>query len=292
MWTISQVAKLTKISTRTLQYYDEIGLLKPSELTQSGYRLYNDEALQTLQQILFFKELGFKLKDIKEILEKPDFDKIAAFKKQKELLLLKRNRTDRLIQLLSRLEKGEQCMSFKEFDLSEYIEALENFKKSNADIVMKHWGNIDNFDMFIQKIKDDEPELAKLAIKQFGSIEKYTEAMKYNLEHFSELMDKQLTTDTEKIGQQSDDLYAKLTADLSIDFSSDKIQNIVQEIMDFIQEHAASVSLGEAYWNSFLNTYSSEYVKAVTDAKHGKGASDYIVNAFRYYLENKGVEGN
>lgn len=183
-------------------------------------------------------------------------------------------------------------MSFKEFDLSEYIEALENFKKSNADIVMKHWGNIDNFDMFIQKIKDDEPELAKLAIKQFGSIEKYTEAMKYNLEHFSELMDKQLTTDTEKIGQQSDDLYAKLTADLSIDFSSDKIQNIVQEIMDFIQEHATSVSLGEAYWNSFLNTYSSEYVKAVTDAKHGKGASDYIVNAFRYYLENKGVKGN
>ena len=88
MRTISQVAALTGISTRTLQYYDEIGLLKPSELTQSGYRLYNEEALQTLQQILFFKELGFKLKDIKEILEKPDFDRIAAFKKQKELLLL------------------------------------------------------------------------------------------------------------------------------------------------------------------------------------------------------------
>ena len=111
MRTISQVAALTGISTRTLQYYDEIGLLKPSELTQSGYRLYNEEALQTLQQILFFKELGFKLKDIKEILEKPDFDRIAAFKKQKELLLLKRNRTDRLIQLLNRLEKGEDRKS-------------------------------------------------------------------------------------------------------------------------------------------------------------------------------------
>ena len=75
MKTISQVAELTGISTRTLQYYDEIGLLKPSELTQSGYRLYNDEALQKLQQILFFKELGFKLKDINEILLKPDFGK-------------------------------------------------------------------------------------------------------------------------------------------------------------------------------------------------------------------------
>lgn len=91
MRTTSQVAELTGISIRTLQYYDEMGLLKPSELTQSGYRLYNDEALQKLQQILFFRELGFKLKDIREILEKPDFDRIACFKKQKELLLLKRN---------------------------------------------------------------------------------------------------------------------------------------------------------------------------------------------------------
>lgn len=101
MRTISQVAKLTRISPRTLQYYDETGLLKPSELTQSGYHLHDDEALQKLQQILFFKELGFKLKEIKEILQKPDFDRIKAFKKQKELLLLKRNRTDRLIQLLT-----------------------------------------------------------------------------------------------------------------------------------------------------------------------------------------------
>ena len=189
MRTISQVAELTGISIRTLQYYDEIGLLKPSGLTQSGYRLYDEEALQKLQQILFFRELGFKLKDIREIIEKPDFDRIAAFKKQKELLLLKRNRTDRLIQLLSRLEKGEQCVSFKEFDLSDYIHALEDFKSNQTETVIKHWGSVENFDMFIQKIKDDESEVAKLAIKQFGSVEKYTEAMKHNLEHFSEIME-------------------------------------------------------------------------------------------------------
>lgn len=83
MRTISQVAELTDISIRTLQYYDEIGLLKPSELTQSGYRLYDDEALQKLQQILFFRELDFKLKDIREIIEKPDFDRIALSKSKK-----------------------------------------------------------------------------------------------------------------------------------------------------------------------------------------------------------------
>ena len=68
---ISQVAKLTGVSVRTLQYYDEIGLLKPTELTPSGYRLYDDDALQTLQQILFLKELDFPLKEIREILENP-----------------------------------------------------------------------------------------------------------------------------------------------------------------------------------------------------------------------------
>lgn len=292
MRTISHVAELTGISIRTLQYYDEIGLLKPSELTQSGYRLYNDEALQKLQQILFFKELGFKLKDIREILEKPDFDRIAAFKKQKELLLLKRNRTDRLIQLLSRLEKGEQCMSFKEFDLSDYISALENFKSNQTEEIIKYWGSIENYDLFIQKIKDDETNLAKIAIKQFGSVEKYTEAMKYNLEHFSEIMEKQLSEEAKEIGNQSDILYGKLTSDLSEDVSSPRIQSIVHELLQFIQKNSTSVSFGKPYINVLIDTYSNDYIKSVTDSKYEKGASDYIVKAFRYYSENSTPENN
>ena len=292
MRTISQVAELTGISIRTLQYYDEIGLLKPSELTQSGYRLYNDEALQKLQQILFFKELGFKLKDIREIVEKPDFDRIAAFKKQKELLLLKRNRTDRLIQLLSRLEKGEQCMSFKEFDLSDYIIALEDFKSNQTEEIIKHWGSIENFDMFIQKVKDDESEIAKRAIKQFGSVEKYTEAMKYNLEHFAEIMEKQLSEEAKEIAKQSDILYGKLTADLSEDVASLKIQSIVQEIWQFIQKNSTNVSLGKPYMNMLIDTYSNDHIKCITDSKYGNGASNYIAKAFRYYLKNNALENN
>ena len=292
MQTISQVAELTGISTRTLQYYDEIGLLKPSELTESGYRLYNDEALQKLQQILFFKELGFKLKEIKEILQKPDFDKIKAFKRQKELLLLKRNRTDRLIQLLSRLEKGEQCMSFKEFDLSDYITALEDFKNNSTDDVIKYFGSIEDFDMCIQKVRDNESEIAKLAIKQFGSIEKYTEAMKHNLEHFSEFMEIQLTEEVKEIGRQTDILYGRLTADLSEDVSSPKIQSIVHELLQFIQKNCADTSLDEPYINVLIDIYSSDYIKNMTNSKYGKGASDYIVKAFRYYSENNASENN
>lgn len=286
MKTISQVAELTGISTRTLQYYDEIGLLKPSELTQSGYRLYNDEALQKLQQILFFKELGFKLKEISEILQKPDFDKIATFKKQKELLLLKRNRTDRLIRLLDRLEKGEQCMSFKEFDLSDYIKALEDFKANNTNEVLKHFGSMQNFDMLIQKIKEDEDEVAKLAIKQFGSVEKYTEAMRYNLEHFSEVMEQAYSQIPEEM--KRDDSFSKLASNRDKDVSSNEVQNLVRQIITFAQGNVSSELLGNdtSYCNTIIETYSNEYLKTMFDTKQGEGASDYVVKAFRYYLHN------
>lgn len=284
MRTISQVAELTGISIRTLQYYDEIGLLKPSELTQSGYRLYNDEALQKLQQILFFKELDFKLKDIREILEKPDFDRIAAFRKQKELLLLKRNRIDRLIQLLSRLEKGEPCMSFKEFDLSDYINALEDFKSNQAEEVIKHWGSIENFDMFIQKIKDDEDHVAKLAIQQFGSIEEYTEAMKHQLEHFSEAMDNWYSQIPEEM--RTEDKFLKLASHKGEDVTSDSIQNMVKEIIAYAHGNAPSELVGDDnnYCQMIIELYSNDYLKAVTDTKYGAGSCDYIAEAFRHYL--------
>ena len=289
---ISQVSKLTGISIRTLQYYDEIGLLKPSKRTSSGYRLYNDEALQILQQILFFKELGFPLKEIYEILNNPDFDRINAFKKQKELFLLKRNRIDKLIQLLDHLEKGEQCMSFKEFDLSDYINALEDFKSNRASEVIKHWGSIENFDMFIQKIKDDEDHVAKLAIQQFGSIEKYTEEMKHNLEHFSEIMDNWYAQIPKEM--KKEDLFLKLASNREKAISSDEIQHIVQEIIAFAQGNAPSELFGtqDSYCHTIIDTYSNDYLKTIFDTKHGKGSCDYIVKAFRYYLNHNNRQNN
>ena len=183
-------------------------------------------------------------------------------------------------------------MSFKEFDLSDYITALENFINNSTDDVIKHWGSIENFDMFIQKIKDDEAGVAKLAIRQFGSIEKYTEAMKHNLEHFSELMETQLTKEVKEIGKQSDILYERLTTDLSEDVSSPNIQSIVDELLQFIQKNSTSVSIDKPYINVLIDTYSSDYIKNMTDNKYGEGASDYIVKAFHYYSENNASENN
>ncbi len=292
MKSISQVAKLTGVSIRTLQYYDEIDLLKPSKLTTSGYRMYDDDALQTLQQILFFKELEFPLKEIKQILEKPYFDRVSAFKKQKELLLLKRDRLDRLIQLLEHLEKGEQCMSFKEFDLSDYINALEDFKSNQTETVIQHWGNIENFDMFIQKIKDDENHVAKLAIQQFGSIEKYTEEMKHNLEHFSEIMNEWYSQVPEEMLKK--DKFLKLASHKGEDVASEPVQSIVEEIISSIPTTTSKLLVGSAenYCRMMIDTYSNDYLSKVFDTKHGAGSSEYIVKAFRYYSENNYAGNN
>lgn len=90
MMTVNNVSKLTGVSIRTLQYYDKIGLLHPAEHTEAGYRLYDDTALERLQQILLFRELEFSLKEIQAILQSPDFDRDKALEQQIELLSLKK----------------------------------------------------------------------------------------------------------------------------------------------------------------------------------------------------------
>lgn len=134
---INEVAKLTGVTVRTLHYYDEIGLLTPSEITESGYRLYDETSLADLQQILFFRELDFPLADIRKIMANPKYDREEALCRQKELLLKKRKRLDELIRLLDDTLKGDGTMSFKEFDMS----GIEKAKREYAAEVQERWGD-------------------------------------------------------------------------------------------------------------------------------------------------------
>lgn len=134
---VSDVAKLTGVTVRTLHYYDEIGLLPPSGVTSSGYRVYNDADLEVLQQILFFRELDFSLEDIRAIMQNPAYEKETALQKQKALLVQKRNRLDRLIALVDKTLKGERDMSFKQFDTTKIDEAKQQY----AAEVKQRWGN-------------------------------------------------------------------------------------------------------------------------------------------------------
>ncbi|SFX64225.1 DNA-binding transcriptional regulator, MerR family [Thermoactinomyces sp. DSM 45891] len=117
---VKEVADLVGVSVRTLHHYDEIGLLIPDETTESGYRLYSNENLELLQQILFFKELGFSLQTIKEIVYSPTFDRQEALQMHHQTLVEKRNRLDKLIQTVEKTiqhNKGEiQMMTEERFE--------------------------------------------------------------------------------------------------------------------------------------------------------------------------------
>lgn len=117
MYTIGQIAGKTGLSVRTLRYYDEIGLLTPSAATEAGYRLYEENDLRKLGQILLFRELEFPLAEIKSILASPDFDPASAVTEQIALLKLKKDRLDQLITFAEHIvDQGEYTMNFDAFD--------------------------------------------------------------------------------------------------------------------------------------------------------------------------------
>lgn len=147
MKTVHEVSKLAGVSIRTLQYYDKIGLLHPAKYTESGYRLYDDTALEKLQQILLFRELEFSLKDIKAIMDNPNFDRRKALEQQIALLTLKKEHLKNLIDLARDIKDiGVNKMDFTAFDTSKIDEYAAQAKSL--------WGNTPEYREFEEKSKN------------------------------------------------------------------------------------------------------------------------------------------
>ncbi len=131
MMTVNEVSRLTGVSIRTLQYYDKIGLLHPAKYTEAGYRLYDDACLERLQQILLFRELEFPLKDIREILDSPSFDRSKALAQQIELLTLKKEHIENLISLARGIKQiGVKKLTFDAFNTKKIDEYAAQAKAS------------------------------------------------------------------------------------------------------------------------------------------------------------------
>ena len=165
MMTVNEVSKLTGVSIRTLQYYDKIGLLHPAKYTEAGYRLYNDAALETLQQILLFRELEFPLKDIKEIISRPDFDRSKALEQQIKLLTLKKEHIENLIDLAKGIKLlGVRKLKFEAFDTSKIDEYAAQAKA--------YWGKTPAYKEFEEKYrgrtKEEDKKIYQGMIDIFG----------------------------------------------------------------------------------------------------------------------------
>lgn len=151
MRTVHEVSNLTGVSVRTLHHYDAIGLLKPTAVTEAGYRLYDDTALERLQQILLFRELEFPLKEIKAILESPNFDRSKALEQQITLLTLKKEHLENLILFARGIKAiGVQKMNFTAFDTSKMDEYAAEAKAT--------WGQTAEYREYAEKFKDRTKE--------------------------------------------------------------------------------------------------------------------------------------
>ena len=145
MRTVKDVSKLTGVSVRTLHYYDAIGLLTPTKVTDAGYRMYDDTALSRLQSILLFRELQFPLKEIKKFLDSPDFNQEETIAQQIKLLELQYKHIGELISFAREIQtKGVKTMNFEVFDTNE----IEQYK---AEVKSK-WGNSKAYQEYEQRV--------------------------------------------------------------------------------------------------------------------------------------------
>lgn len=144
MRTVKEVSKFTGVSVRTLHYYDAIGLLKPAKVTEAGYRMYDDTAISRLQNILMFRELQFPLKEIKAILDSPDFNPEEAIAQQIKLLELQYKHIGELISFAREIQnKGVKTMNFEVFDKNE----MEQYKSE----VRERWGDSKAYQEYEQR---------------------------------------------------------------------------------------------------------------------------------------------
>lgn len=207
MMKVKEVAELVGISVRTLHHYDEIGLLRPTKVTTAGYRLYADKDLETLQQILFFKELGFPLKKVKEIMGDPDYNKEEALQLQKNLLLEKRNRYDRMIHLINK-----------------------TIQETNGGIPMSNKERFEGFDFQHNPYEQEARE-------RYGDHK--VDEMKKRLNHYSE-------KERESMSEQWDVIYKQLASLREQSVKTDEVQSAIGDWYTYLNENFGTYS-PEAY---------------------------------------------
>ena len=276
MKTVKEVSKITGVSIRTLRYYDEIGLLKPTGLTEAGYRLYDNKAIEKLQEIMFFKELEIPLTDIKKIMEHPDYNKEQALFAQKSLLEQKRNRLNGIIELITDVMKGVNTMSFEAFNNKEVQQivnhSLECMTKESLDEQAQKYGSLEKYKEHLSSGFANEQATADL-LKWYGGKEKAIEAVMRATGNVEEK--KQEQDENAKIYKQF--MAAKEADDLDLAHSAVELlaknyktmfalDNARQILLDLAKEYLQKDALAKA-----------------TDDQFGKGCSEYVAHAINHY---------
>lgn len=277
MKTIKDVSKITGVSVRTLRYYDEIGLLKPVKLTESGYRLYDNKSLEKMQEILFFRELEVPLNEIKKIMEDPSYNREQVLLTQKALLEKKRNRLNGIIELIVDVMKGVNTMSFEAFsndDVQKIIDhTLECMSKEALEEQINKYGSEEKYREYLASGFSNEQAMMDL-IKWYGSKEKVVEAVL------------QATGDKKEIEQEQDEnkkvyaLFMEAKKDNNVKLAEEAVEKLAENYKKmFCLDNARSILLDLA--KEYLQ---GEKLAEATDSVFGEGCAEYVANEIlKYY---------
>ncbi|MDO4273240.1 MAG: MerR family transcriptional regulator [Eubacteriales bacterium] len=282
MRTVKEVSDMTGISVRTLHYYDEIGLLKPSVLSEAGYRLYDDKALETLQQILFFRELDLPLKQIKLILGNPALDKKQLLISQKRMLELKKERLERIIASIEDVLKGDNKMDFGVFSKSDMEQMYRHIESSMTDeqkeIFIKEYGSMEGFrDHFLDNASSEEAQknLAKV-VEWYGDKESAKNAA----------LNPENSQIVEAYGKRLDQVTRKLAAKAGADVNSLEVKEIVGE-MDFVSKQLYQMEDVTAFMLDMADKYvNNAQMQKGLDAVYGEGSTLFIGQALQNFYKS------
>ncbi len=274
--TIHELANFTGSSIRTLHYYDKIGLLKPCCVEPNGYRKYNEASLLRLQQIMFYKEMDLPLQTIKNILNQPDFDRKEAIKEQKELLLAKRNRLTRLIEQMDQILKGEDILDFSIFEHNELEEVLRNrlmqLDEDYQQTLINQYGSLD---AFIRQILENGDKIKESAVKYYGSVRKYIEALKKSPPISREGMG--------KMQLKLDDIFRRIASYKETgDESQPELQKLIIEWKSTFSELSQMEDITELFRNIYHGYMESPEIIKAMDEIYGVGSSVFVGKAMEY----------
>lgn len=275
MRTVKEVSELTGISVRTLHYYDEIGLLKPTDVSEAGYRLYDDKALETLQQILFFREFDMPLKDIKMIMENPDLDRDKMLESQKRMLGLKKERLERLITSINDILKGENKMDFEVFHKKEieelYQTTISNMPEEVKEAVIKEYGKLENYhDHYMEAASSERVQKNyKKVVEWYGDKESALAAA-------NNPVGIQVIKSYEN---RTDEIMKKLVQKQGTDVNSFEVKSIIGEY-GFVIRQLYQIKDEKQMMLELADLYKKdEKIQNGMDEKYGAGAAEFFVNA-------------
>ena len=249
MYKINEVSKLTGVSIRMLHHYDKIGLLSPSKRNNSNYRIYNEDDIARLYQILIFKELEFPLQEIKQILDDKDFDKEQALKLQRNLIFEKKKRLERI------LESIDDTIE----NLGGYVMSKNNFKAFDYEEVKKH-----------QETYKEETE------KRYGNSDAYKQSQ--------EKTSKYSKSDWENITEEASVIYEELAKLMDQDPTDENVQELIEKWRNHISTNFYNCTIEIFRGLALMYVGDERFTKNID--KYGEGLAQFMSDAMNIYCDN------